>query len=352
MKNVHNNTKEIDWINVLKAICMIFVYFGHSELFYGEYIEPADWFRLTFNTNAFFFVSGYLLFWKQLSSPRIDAGPKQYIRENMKKTLTNLLFRIVIPSILFSVVIFLPKILLRDISFSTKEFVYDTIGGTTCWFTSALVVAEIIILILLISRKRNIWFYVPFCLILSFFGWWLADNGINLIKGSSAFPWHYKQGLISLSYIVAGGIYWRYESQIRKILNKKNLMFQTIVFVLVVVLFHDKMELITSLNRINLLGYVVTLWATILLIEFCRMIPENKVLSYIGHNTMGYYFLSGGIPNIIAVFFMHIFQFTHWGIMLLIWILSLLVATIIIKIINRLAPWFFDFRVLNRKKIA
>ena len=86
MKNVHNNTKEIGWINVLKAICMIFVYFGHSELFYGEYIEPADWFRLTFNTNAFFFVSGYLLFWKQLSSPRIDAGPKQFIRENMKKT--------------------------------------------------------------------------------------------------------------------------------------------------------------------------------------------------------------------------------------------------------------------------
>lgn len=29
--------------------------------------------------NAFFFVSGYLLFWKQLSSPRIDEDRKAYI---------------------------------------------------------------------------------------------------------------------------------------------------------------------------------------------------------------------------------------------------------------------------------
>jgi len=349
MSNTSNPKKDIYWINALKAICMIFIYYGHSELYYGVYVEQVDWFRLTFNTNAFFFVSGYLLFWKQLTPPRIDASSNQFIKGGMLKTMGNILFRIIIPSVIFSVIVFFPKNLLRGDAFTIKEFMYDTIGGTTCWFTSALAVAEIILLLLLITRQKSIWFYVPFCVVLSIIGWWLADKGINLIKGTSSFPWQYKQALISLSYIAAGGIYWRYEKQIRKILNKWFLMILTLAYVLIVILLHDKMEFITSLNQINLFGFFVTIWATILLIELCRAIPEMKALSFIGQNTMGYYFLSGAVPNIMAILVIRLIPDYHWGILLLLWILCLIISTLIIKAMNRWTPWFFDLRLLKSK---
>ena len=351
MSNTSNPKKDIYWINALKAICMIFIYFGHSELYYGVYVEQVDWFRLTFNTNAFFFLSGYLLFWKQLTPPRIDASSNQFIKGGMLKTMGNILFRIIIPSVIFSVIVFFPKNLLRGDAFTIKEFMYDTIGGTTCWFTSALAVAEIIILLLLITRQKSIWFYVPFCVVLSIIGWWLADKGINLIKGTASFPWQYKQALISLSYIAAGGVYWRYETQIRNILNKWVLAILTIAFIIVVILFHDRMKFITSLNQINLLGFVVTIWATVLLIELCRFIPEIKALSIIGQNTMGYYFLSGAIPNILGLLVLKFVPFLHWGILLLLWVLSFIVATFLIKAINRWIPWFFDLRLLKTKKM-
>lgn len=349
MGNTLNQKKDIYWINALKALCMIFVYFGHSELYYGAYIGPINWFRLTFNTNAFFFISGYLLFWKQLTPPRIDADFNNYVKGGMSKTAGNILHRIIIPSIIFAVLVFFPKNLLRGSAITATDFLYDTIGGTTFWFTSALVLAEFVLLLLFMTRKNSIWFYVPICMSLSVLGWYLANNDINLVKGTGSFPWQYKQALISMAYIAAGGLYWRYENQIRKVLKKWVLAVLTAAFVVVVLLWHDKMEFITSLCRINLLGYFITLWATVLLIELCRAIPEIKSLSFIGQNTMGYYFLSGAVPNIVALLAIKLIPGLHWGILLLLWILCLIVATLIIKAMNRWIPWFFDLRLLKSK---
>lgn len=344
--------KDIYWINALKAICMIFVFFGHTECYYGLKIEPINWFKLTFNTNAFFFISGFLLFWKQLTPPRIDASFKGYVNGGMKKTTLNIIFRIIIPSIIFAIIVFFPKCLLRGVDISMRDFLYDTVGGTTFWFTSALVIAELLLLLLLMTRWRNIWFYVPFCFLLSVVGWYMATNNINIVEGTSSFPWHYKQALISMVYIVAGGLYWRYETIIRKILKKWVLIVLAIAFVIVVLLFHDKMQLITSMCQINFLGYIVTLWATILLIEFCRIIPEIKILSFIGQNTMGYYFLSGAIPNVMAILSLRLIPGMHYWVLMLLWVINLLIATFAIIILNRWLPWLFDIRLLKKSEKA
>ena len=350
MENITNNKKDIYWINALKALCMIFVYFGHSELYYGTYIEPINWFRLTFNTNAFFFISGYLLFWKQLTTPRIDADFKNYTKGGMRKTVGNILHRIIIPSVIFAFLVFFPKNFLRSSTISAKDFIYDTLGGTTFWFTSALVLAEFLLLLLLMTRQKNVWFYVPFCFILAVLGKYLAVKGINMVSGTGSFPWHYKQALISLAYIAAGGLYWRYENQLRKVLKKWVLIILTAAFVVVVLLWHGRMEFITSQCRINLFGYLVTLWATVLLIELCRTIPEIKALSYIGQNTMGYYFLSGAVPNVLAFLALKFIPGVHWWVLLLLWVLNLLVATLFVKLMNRWLPWLFDLRLLKKSE--
>jgi fucose 4-O-acetylase-like acetyltransferase len=148
--------KNINWINAAKAFCVIFVFLRHSENYYGLHLGWFDGLFLTFYVNAFFFVSGYLLFWKQLSVPTIDEPRNVYVLSGGKKLFLNIIYRIVIPSILFSTIEFLPSCLLQGRSIVVGYALYKTIGGGTYWFTSALVVAQLILLMLYYSRKRHL----------------------------------------------------------------------------------------------------------------------------------------------------------------------------------------------------
>ena len=71
--------KDIAWINTVKALCIIGVFFVHSQMYYGCWQQNLNQFILPFYVNGFLFISGYLLFWKQLSKPRIDEDKRQYI---------------------------------------------------------------------------------------------------------------------------------------------------------------------------------------------------------------------------------------------------------------------------------
>lgn len=60
--------KNILWINLLKGICMISVYLLHAEVYTGmAWVKSYGFVLQPFYVNAFFFVSGYLLFRKWLS---------------------------------------------------------------------------------------------------------------------------------------------------------------------------------------------------------------------------------------------------------------------------------------------
>lgn len=76
-----------------------------------------------------------------------------------KNLIVNILYRIVIPSVLFSAIEYVPAVALRGDGFSLPEMVYKTVGGGTYWFTSALVVAQLLYFFMLLTRKRNVWFY-------------------------------------------------------------------------------------------------------------------------------------------------------------------------------------------------
>ena len=55
------------WIDNVKAICMIGVYLLHSEVYYGFGDIQYGILITPFYVNAFFFVSGYLMFNKYLN---------------------------------------------------------------------------------------------------------------------------------------------------------------------------------------------------------------------------------------------------------------------------------------------
>ena len=78
MENI-SNKKNIIWINTVKALSMIFIYFVHCQLYYGLLFSGLNQFIYPFYVNVFFFISGYLLFSKELSSPKIEQNRKKYL---------------------------------------------------------------------------------------------------------------------------------------------------------------------------------------------------------------------------------------------------------------------------------
>lgn len=137
--------KNIAWINSAKSLCIILVYFFHTEFYVGFNAEDLHNLYVAFYTNGFFFISGYLLFKKQLSDPIIRLSRIPWINSEGKRMLSNILYRIALPTILFSVVMFVPKTLLRGNDFIWHQFADDTILGGSIWFTCALTIAEILI---------------------------------------------------------------------------------------------------------------------------------------------------------------------------------------------------------------
>ena len=80
MLQKEHNKKNIIWINTAKALCMLFVFLYHAEWYLDFRLLKVDGFYHPFYINCFFFLSGYLLFRKQLSQPVINEGLVEFER--------------------------------------------------------------------------------------------------------------------------------------------------------------------------------------------------------------------------------------------------------------------------------
>lgn len=335
--------KDINWINAVKALCIIFVFLRHSENYYGVNLGWFDGLFLTFYVNAFFFVSGYLLFWKQLTTPKIDESKHVYLTGGGGRLLfQNIVFRIVIPSIIFSAIEFFPSCLIQGRGIDVGYALYKTVGGGTYWFTSALVVAELVLLLLLITRKRSIWFYFIISFCLGIVGLIIARTGV-LDNGI----WAWRQGLIALIFLAMGGFYWRYEKQIDN-LKKWWVIAPLLALYISVVMFSKHANPLISMLSIEPLGFLTSAIACLLLIWFCKKMPELKTLTFIGQNSMGFYFMSGALPIIFSLLAHKMISSTSPWIMLSIWMACLVVSYVGVTIINRWLPWLWDLRKMNR----
>ena len=64
----------LPWVDNSKAICMIGVYLLHSEAYYGVGNFRLGIIFSPFYVNLFFFVSGYLLFFKLFKTNKLNGG--------------------------------------------------------------------------------------------------------------------------------------------------------------------------------------------------------------------------------------------------------------------------------------
>ena len=337
--------KNIPWINTLKALCIIFVFLRHCERYYEVHLGLFDVAYYPFYVNAFFFVSGYLLFWKQLCSPKILESYSQYLAGGGKTLFLNIVFRIVIPSIIFSIIEFIPASLILGRSIDFSNFIPKTFGGQTYWFTSALVVAELILLVLFLTRRKSIWLYAVIAITIGALGIYMAHNDIVIFSKNW---WEYRQGIIAVMFLAFGGLYWRYEKGIHKIVRWWVALILCAAYFVIIVFCKHTDPLISTLS-IEPIGVVTSLIACVLLVELCRVLPESKVLSFIGQNSIGFYFMSGALPIVCSLVIHKVIPGrTVWG-LLVVFAICLMVAFPVMKVLTRWAPWLFDLRLLHAR---
>lgn len=318
------------------------VFLRHSENYYGISLGWYDGLYLTIYVNAFFFVSGYLLFWKQLSEPKILESVSKYITGGGKALFLNILYRIVIPSVIFSVVEFVPSCIIQGRGFDIGFALYKTIGGGTYWFTSALVVSELILLLLFFTRRRNIWFYLVISFSLCIVGLLIVqlgifDNGI----------WAWRQALIALSFLAMGGLYWRYEGLVDKLRGWWSYLSLLLIYIAVIFYCDNTNPLISTLG-IQPLGFLTSVIGCILIIWFCKWIPQIRQLTFIGRNSIGFYFMSGALPISISIIVHKLMEGIHLWMMLAIWMMCVVVAYVVVMLINRWLPWLWDLRLIKK----
>lgn len=200
-------TDDIVWINTVKAICILLVYFFHTEIYMKIDVSLFHDLYTPFFTNGFFFISGYLLLSRQWSDSYIDLPFSQWANKIPKGsgvvTLKNIIFRIAIPTIIFSSLLFVPKVILRGESFDIYSFLHDTLFGGSLWFTCSLAVSELILLLLLATRIKIKAFYLIVSTILTLVAVWCAKDSEGMY-GTANTPWFWRGGFIASLFLVGG----------------------------------------------------------------------------------------------------------------------------------------------------
>lgn len=342
-----DNKKSIVWINTLRAFCIMAVFLVHCQSYSGTWMgDGVNQVIHTFYVNAFFFISGYLLFWKQLSEPIILEISRFYIRSGGGKRLfLNVLYRIIIPSIIFSAIEFFPSCLIQGRGIDIGYALFKTIGGGTYWFTSALVVAELILLLLFCTRKRSIWFYAIVCLALTCLA--MVILKMNVLQNGL---WAWRQGLLSMAFLALGGIYWRYEVLIDKMMRWWFAIPLLAAYFIMLLGLKEYNNPVISTLTIQPLGFVTSAIACLLLVWLCKILPEVKPLTFIGQNSLGFYFMSGALPIIFSLIAHKIVAGSHIRLLLIVWTACMVVAYLAVTVINKWLPWLWDLRLLRKRQ--
>lgn len=338
--------KDINWINAAKAICMLMVYVVHGEAYYGSWLGHVNIYLHPVYVNAFFFVSGYLLFRKQLSAPVIDEPLGTYLSAGGtgRKTLANIVFRLWLPAMIFSFISFLPKRVFKGGNSQFSDFIYETIGGGTYWFVSALLLCQLVILALLLTRRRSVWFYA-------------VVLGIMAVAGIVAMPcygdvpdyYSFRLAPLCMSFIALGAFYWRYEPLADR-LRTWHVAVMAVAYATFFTLLSDEAHALISMGSLNLLGYVGSALGCVLMVALCKQLPRLRFLTFIGTNSIVFYLLSGAVPVVMNVLFKRVFPVPGLVDLIVYIVVSIALAAAITYIIVRWLPFLTDLRKLNVKK--
>lgn len=337
------------WIDYVKAICMIGVYLYHSRIYFSMEIPDYNLWLAPFYVNAFFFVSGYLFFRKQLTKNNFSRNLISNLKEQ-KSSFLNIVFRVIIPTILFSILLYFPKILFHSTQFNFRDFTIETLGGISFWFTSAFAVAQIILLLLMCFGVNNLKKMLLSTFLLFIIGFYLNAQNEPPLTATSYFPWFYKTGMEYTFIMTLGGLYCRFEKMIDGMMKWGWIPMIIIYFTILAYIWNGNYIALMGLGgKCSALGFIELIIGVLLVIKACKYIKRHsKLLEFIGKNSIVFYFFSGFLPAAFSATAHKIaFPITYFS-TLIIALMSIMLGTFLTYIIIRYIPFLTDLRKLNK----
>ena len=251
------------------------------------------------------------------------------------------------PTVIFSILTFFPK--LHGV-ITIDSFLINTLGGTTFWFTSAMCVSQIVLATSFLSNRRNIWIYLllatTILITMNIFG------DIRSKPAEEYFPWYWQTGLIYIFVMCFGGIYYKYEESIYKLISKP-FMVLLIAVAYVVTIYCSQIYpayYFGLSGRNNMLGIIGMIISILLLISITTRIKESHLLHFIGKNSIVFYFLSGAVPTAVSVITNSLIEEKSYIIYTCVTIVSLAVSCGITYIITHYMPFILDLRNIRNTK--
>lgn len=323
--------RRVKWIDKLKAISIMFVMLGHIDFC------PADWsyFYAPFFLSAFLFASGYTF--------------------NSKRTFSEFLINkiktLILPMFSFGLITISSRLLIsfndnHSIMKDLKDFIYQIRGkNDELWFIACIFGTSILFyfVIKLINSNRN---FIIAIIILALIS--IVYQYIIAIP----LPWHIQMYGIGCFYMGLGALYKKNEYKMKKNIRYLYFYIVTIVYVLVVYvqyLYKDHPPVTLYYFGDSLILYFITvLLGLMMIILFVNLIPDFRLLSFIGENSFIYYAFHGKIESLLLVVFKKLNLFLIVPNILLLLILYFIMEIIILIPITLFINKYFLF-VLGKK---
>jgi fucose 4-O-acetylase-like acetyltransferase len=330
----------IDWVDVGKYICIMFVMLSHLES--QTYIMRM--FYSPFALTVFFFLAGYV--YKQPDSFKV----------HITKKIKGLLVPWFIFSnfnILLSAVISL-KGDRNTISEMSLNLLQIRGYGDGLWFIAALFAAFIPFYFVIKLDNKFMYLLISIVLVVisELYGAFFPSEFWPW--GSNSLPWHLEYIFKAMLWMVLG---YCYKLDLERVLDDYNTIINRIIVLVVylTIIYWFSPYLSGIWNRIMI--YISSLVGIMLIIMFSKSIKTNAYISYVGANTLIYFALHGKLLAVIEKllhmiadpFYSYCLDNVWYSSMLSI-VMALLLSVILIipsLVINNWFPW-----MVGRKRKA
>ncbi|SDB46788.1 Fucose 4-O-acetylase [Pseudobutyrivibrio sp. YE44] len=327
------NTKRVEWVDIIKYICIMFVMLSHLE----TNTEIMKSFYTPFCLTGFFFVSGY-----------VYRQPESFVVLLKKKSKGLLL-----PWFIFSNLNILAS---QVISFKANRCLKTEVlknllqirgYGDGLWFVAALFVAFIPFYYVVKIENRNI--AVIFIFILSFISkLYVEFFPKNFFPwGKAALPWHLEYIFQAMLWMLLG---YYFKGEVEEFVDSKNTRLNRFIllFVYLVLIAFLSEELLGKVGWIAA-SYIISLLGVLLLIMLSKVLKTNNYIEYVGANTLIYFALHGKLYAVVqrvlkckaGTMYCTCLHNIYYSIIISVLITILLSLILIIPsfIINRWFPW-------------
>ena len=326
--------KRIEWVDIGKFICIMFVMLSHLDS--GS--DMLDKFYRPFFLTVFFFLSGY-----------VYRQPETF-SEHIKNKVRGLF----IPWLIFSHLnILLSMIFSFKGNRNLSEFIWNWLQirgkGDGIWFVAALFVAYIPFYFIIKQNKPIKTCVVAFCLSLASVIYTHIMPAEYLPWNSTALPWHLEYIFQAMLWMVLGYYFKQYgENLFDKLNTVRNRILIWLIYIV--------MAYIPNISGGGIaLSYIRSVLGITAIIAVCKVIKNNKYISFVGSNTLTYFALHGKIYTIIQKILEKVVGGLYqmclnnpWTSSILAVVITFITSLVLIipaVIINRYFPW-----ILGRKR--